>query len=289
MFELGFQGWMLHCFVVLFTFLTQDTSWIIMQVWLATMLGLSLAQACLCRYFSHEKATSARRLRQAGWVHTFLTSFVGITWGLGAVWVSHGSFDSLLIFTLALGGTALGTVSAQHSVMRSCLASIWTSIPLLAVAHLSHADPVTGKANAAMMVLYGMVLTFLAVRMSRFLVANRVLSEDLRKRVRQVTRISKAYQGEFTRAEDANLAKSRFLAHASHDLRQPVHAIGMLTANLQETGLTKIQRKMVEDIDRSVRALSRLFRSLLDLSALDVGNVVVHPEPVELGALLNRS
>lgn len=288
LFDLGFQGWLTHCFVVSFTFLTQDTSLFAMQVWLATMLSLSLALAFLCRYIAGSNAISASRLRSAGWVHTILTTIVGITWGAGAIWVSHGSFDSLLIFTLALGGTALGAVSAQHSVMRSCLASIWTSVPLLAFAHLAHPDPVTGKANAAMMLLYGLVLTFLAFRMWRFLIANKLLSEDLKKRIRQVTRISNAYQREHQRAEEANLAKSRFLAHASHDLRQPVHAIGMLAANLHEARLTREQRTMVEDIDRSVSALSRLFRSLLDLSALDVGKIVARPIPVELGPLLEQ-
>ena len=233
LFDLGFQGWMTHCLVVIFTFLTQDTSQTKLQFWLGAMLGLSIAQALLCRRFASNRPNSTRAFQRAGWVHTALTTLVGINWGMGAIWVSHGNFDALLIYTLVLGGTALGTVSAQHSVLRSCMASIWTSIPLLAMAHLSHSNPVAARANAAMMLLFGMILTFLAFRMARFLASNRSLSGDLRRRIHQITRISKAYQAERRRADEANLAKSRFLAHASHDLRQPVHALGSRAANLQ--------------------------------------------------------
>ncbi|MBK8374676.1 MAG: hypothetical protein IPL18_07255 [Sphingomonadales bacterium] len=55
-------------------------------------------------------------------------------------------------------------------------------------------------------------------------------------------------------ADEANFAKSRFLAQASHDLRQPLHAISLFTTSLQETGLNKPQRQIVERIDRALQS-----------------------------------
>ncbi len=91
-----------------------------------------------------------------------------------------------------------------------------------------------------------------------------------------------AYQA----ASAANLAKSRFLAQASHDLRQPVHAISLFTACLRDTDIGSDEREMVENIDRSLHGVARLFRSLLDVATLDSGKVSPKMEVVELGPLL---
>ncbi|WP_099050786.1 hybrid sensor histidine kinase/response regulator [Pararhizobium polonicum] len=89
-----------------------------------------------------------------------------------------------------------------------------------------------------------------------------------------------------TLAHEANLAKSRFLAQASHDLRQPIHAISLFTACLRDAGLGREERQMVENIDRSLQSLSHLFRSLLDISTLDSGKVIPKMEAVSIGALI---
>lgn len=87
-------------------------------------------------------------------------------------------------------------------------------------------------------------------------------------------------------ADAANLAKSRFLAQASHDLRQPVHAIGLLTNCLRDAGLRPSEREMVESIELSLHTVRRMFRSLLDTATLDSGKVIPKPQPVALGPLM---
>ena len=77
------------------------------------------------------------------------------------------------------------------------------------------------------------------------------------------------------RAEQANLAKSQFLAAASHDLRQPLHALGLFSASLESIRLDDEGRAVVARIQDSVGALESLFDALLDVSKLDAG--VVHP------------
>ncbi|MGO3552848.1 histidine kinase dimerization/phospho-acceptor domain-containing protein, partial [Pseudomonas helleri] len=72
----------------------------------------------------------------------------------------------------------------------------------------------------------------------------------------------------------ANLEKSRFLAQASHDLRQPIHSIGLFTACLREARLGDDEQRLVDSIDRSLLNVSQLFRSILDLYTLDNGRVL---------------
>lgn len=90
-----------------------------------------------------------------------------------------------------------------------------------------------------------------------------------------------------SQAVQANQTKSRFLAQASHDLRQPIHAISLFTACLRDTGLSTEQHQMVDNIDRSVHSVSGLFRSLLDISTLESGKVQPHPRPVAIGPLID--
>ncbi|WP_421548657.1 hybrid sensor histidine kinase/response regulator [Pseudomonas sp. QD4] len=84
----------------------------------------------------------------------------------------------------------------------------------------------------------------------------------------------------------ANLEKSRFLAQASHDLRQPIHSIGLFTACLREANLGVDERRLVDNIDRSLLNVSQLFRSILDLYTLDNGRVLPKYETVHLGQFL---
>lgn len=89
-------------------------------------------------------------------------------------------------------------------------------------------------------------------------------------------------------AEQANAAKTRFLAAASHDLRQPIHALGLLFATLAERVRDEGSAPVLKQIDGAIDAIDSMLNSLLDISKLDAG--VVRPEvgPVDLGALLER-
>ncbi len=71
--------------------------------------------------------------------------------------------------------------------------------------------------------------------------------------------------------ELANLAKSRFLAAASHDLRQPLHALGLFVAQLRGHMKSAEGGRLVERIDAAVAAMNELFNALLDISKLDAG------------------
>ncbi|MBI6578031.1 hybrid sensor histidine kinase/response regulator [Pseudomonas viridiflava] len=84
----------------------------------------------------------------------------------------------------------------------------------------------------------------------------------------------------------ANQEKERFLAQASHDLRQPIHSIGMFTACLRSSPLGDYERQLVDNIDRSLHNVSQLFRSILDIYTLDSGKVSAKSEVVHLGEML---
>lgn len=91
----------------------------------------------------------------------------------------------------------------------------------------------------------------------------------------------------YEREQEASLSKSRFLAQASHDLRQPIHAISLFTACLRDAKLGVEELQLVENIDRSLQSVSRLFKSLLDISTLDSGKVRPRFEPVSIHDIID--
>jgi signal transduction histidine kinase len=88
--------------------------------------------------------------------------------------------------------------------------------------------------------------------------------------------------------EIAGRQKSRFLAAASHDLRQPLHALSLYTAALKLKAASGATGEIVAHIDTAVDSLSALVESLLDISRLDAGVVQVEAQSVSVLALLQR-
>jgi PAS domain S-box-containing protein len=87
-------------------------------------------------------------------------------------------------------------------------------------------------------------------------------------------------------AEAATRAKSRFLAAASHDLRQPISAIGLYNDALALSGLNEGQKRMSLNLTRSVESLGEMLNELLDIAKLDAGKLVPQPAVIQSGELL---
>lgn len=239
-------------------------------------------------YIVNARSKSFRTLKLGGWFHSILTLGAGVTWGWGAILSASLDAERFLIYTLALGGTALGVVSSQHSVLRSALLSIWSSLLLLAVAHLTSSELEGGWMTPTMMLVYGLVLTVMTARMHRFVSANHQLASQLRQRVRVEEQLTEKYFKEQQSATSANLAKSRFLAHASHDLRQPVQAIAVLAQNLETEDSDEHKQDLVKGLKSSVSSLAGLLKSLLDLSALDLGKIEPKVETLSINTLFEK-
>lgn len=89
-------------------------------------------------------------------------------------------------------------------------------------------------------------------------------------------------------AERANLAKSRFLAAASHDLRQPLHALGLFLSELAEQPLDVRSRQLTGRLAASTEAMEGLLDSLLDISRLDAGLLTPRPAVFDMHAKLEH-
>jgi len=107
---------------------------------------------------------------------------------------------------------------------------------------------------------------------------------ELEKRIREATADLAAKKD---MAERANHAKSRFFAAASHDLRQPLHALSLFVAALKARNQQPEAQTLIDNIEASTAAMELLFNALLDISRLDAGTIEAHPVHFPLQKMLD--
>ncbi|HEY2394603.1 MAG TPA: ATP-binding protein [Rudaea sp.] len=111
------------------------------------------------------------------------------------------------------------------------------------------------------------------------------LQADARELEARIEEATRALVVQKDAAEKATRAKSRFIAAASHDLRQPLHAIGLFSSALQRRVQGADLQTVAADLAQAVGIMERLFNSLLDISRLDAGALGVSPRAFALDRL----
>lgn len=100
-------------------------------------------------------------------------------------------------------------------------------------------------------------------------------------------RLAEDYRLAKEQAEAALQAKNRFLTTASHDLRQPVHAMGFLIESISRRNRDLLLSPALNDLRQSVQSVTQMFNSLLDLSRIESGAQPVNPQIVALDPMMN--
>jgi signal transduction histidine kinase/CheY-like chemotaxis protein len=190
--------------------------------------------------------------------------------------------DLQYIYTLVLLGRSAGAISTSGSSV-----SVYATWVALVGAPLATAWAWQGNVEGAVLAAMVVLLFFLLMasvrdqsRMLYRLVQVALENEQLAESVRI----------ERDRARAASDSKTRFFAAASHDLRQPLHALSINTTTLEVLARRQGDPMMIElsqSIGRALRQSNSLLDSLLDISRLEANVVQVHRRPVQASALLH--
>ena len=251
---------------------------------LVLWLALIVASACF-RFiiFAVYRRYGSRTPATGPWGPLFWLGSLtaGFVWGTLPVVLHHQlPAEYLLLLATVFAGMVAVTASAGSVYLPSFYAfAIPLITPLILILLLSERD--TLLLTGALLLLFAGVCTALAMRGHR-------QYQALHLAQYRNTQLTQRVLEEKSHAEQAVVARDRFIAAASHDLRQPLHAIGLLIGSLRVRDSNKARRAIINDLQRSADALSELLHGLLDLSRLDAGVITPAPQRFDARILLQR-
>lgn len=216
------------------------------------------------------------------------STVAGALWGTaGVLWFAPADPGHQALLIVCLFGVILGGINLTALYKPSFYGFVLPALLPLTARVAAEANQVHAFIAAVMLVVVAFILRFghnLNGLMTQS-IAIRYENIDLIAELQaQTTAADRAR----ATAEAANRGKTQFLAAASHDLRQPLHAMGLFAAALSARAHDVHVRKLVGSINASVEALERLFSALMDISKLDAGAVAPKRTAFPLAPVLER-
>lgn len=199
----------------------------------------------------------------------------GIIWGAaGYLFFTPESTTHIAFLVILLFGMATGGINA--------LSSLWSAYAALAIPMLLPlAYQLFNSAGEKSNYLGLIVLIFLLVMLGISLWAYYVISNSLSIRYENIG-LLKDLEKEKELALKASKDKSKFFAATNHDLRQPVHAITLLSSALSQEVSTDKGKEILTRINSANGVLLELLNSLLEISRLDAKIIKPDIKPIEL-------
>jgi signal transduction histidine kinase/CheY-like chemotaxis protein len=249
-------------------------------IFLAIMFVQSVARLILYHVFARVARQSEDWRPWAFWFT--LGAFAGgATIGCGSIWMVAAQHTELQLIALLLIFAVTGGAVGSFGSYPPAFFTFFTAVSAVPIVWLLLQRDGLHITIGALFVLWFLAVAEQARR------AGSQFAESIRLRLERANLVEDLRR-EKVLAEEANVAKSRFLAAASHDLRQPVHALSVLVGALRSHQMDVKARGLLDHIDGSVRALSGLFGGLLDISRLDAGIVEVHRTSFAIEPLIER-
>ena len=231
------------------------------RIWLIYMFVATVIRTFTTGRLDHQASQIGNPQVNLNWV-TLGVGLIGLGWGLG--WwllVPDLSMENRLLYLYITTGGMFNSMFA-YCVYWPAFFSF--TVPIMVPAILTVLTPhplFHWTVSAGLFALF-----FYVVKISRN------FSQSYETSLRLRLRNEKLYQ-ELTTERDAsvaaNTAKSSFIASASHDLRQPMHAVNIYLDSLQMDKIPAAEQQTIQKIKSSITTLNEMFESLLNISKLD--------------------
>lgn len=211
---------------------------------------------------------------------------MGLTWGgLGLVVLQADNDDSIIYAIAIISTVSSGALGLGAPLLRAYLAYLACAMGGVVVAVVLSGGALVWP--ALLLCSIYLALTCLQAgtsdRATRRSIALKLDNQRLVTELRAESARAHAAQHA---AERADQDKSRFLAAASHDLRQPLHAMGLFLEALQRSPLSEHQRTVLGHAHAASSAAAEMLSTLLDYSRLEAGVVTVRSEAFAVQPLL---
>ena len=191
------------------------------------------------------------------------------------------------LLTTVLCCWCAGSISTSSSLPRAFLAFMLPFMGQIIAAWLM-TDAPGGTYIAGLMGVFAVYVLLFGRDNGRQIAATLSIQRENAGLIEDLRREREEANAARERAEVASRSKSRFLAAASHDLRQPLHALSLYSAALSQAAREPRTIGIARNIEVTVESLDNLFEALLDLSRLDAGVIVPDRRAVNVRTLFER-
>jgi two-component system, sensor histidine kinase len=256
--------------------------------WTVAFALLWIGRALLARAYA--RAAPADDAASRRWIKPWNAGTLasGCLWGAAAwLFYGHGQVLHQLALVLVVYSFCVGSIPLLASQQRVFIAFIALAFVPTIVRIATFGGPGSLALAGVMLLIFAMTARLGRNYRSSFddLVVLKARTQALLEQLRLEKAAADAARRE---AELASRAKTQFFAAASHDLRQPLHALGLFAEALRGKSQDVEVTQLVHSINASVDALEGLFSELLDITRIDSGGVDVRPVDFKLDDVLRR-
>lgn len=275
------------CILATTLFFWNQTHNIWLFVWTIVMLLLMVFRVLHARYLPSLEQLATRESRWSDWF-TIYSLGAGICWGAVPFLFVSGVKSELIFVTMIHCALISGAVlSLSYDLRHYAAYAGMIALPL--AAYNFTADYSGAQTISILIVIYLIVNIFFARNVNLSSRTSLYLRYQNVKLIEQLRDQAMALTEEKNNAERANAEKTRFLAAASHDLRQPLHSLGLFLGAMDSHVDNHEGRDLLNKSTKSLQSLDELFSSLLDISKLDAGAIDISPLHFRIMEVLNDS
>jgi signal transduction histidine kinase len=256
----------------------------IFLTWSALTIGMEILRARYAAAVLTRGVDSDPKRTHA--VFVILAALSGAAIGVGAILfmpripVLDQALFGATLFAIPAAGVAVSQ-SSRYIFAAYAVSILLPALPTWAVLH-----PTQALGVGALTVLFCAVLVLVAADGEKLLLRSVAIRHERDRLVLDLEASNAYVRAAMARAEQSAQARARVLAAASHDLRQPLHALSVYSAVLAARPDPETLSEVSRNIDQIVRSLGSLLNGLLDLSRLSAGYYVPERQTVALERLV---
>jgi signal transduction histidine kinase len=256
-------------------------------VWFGLIIGLAISRVLICRRVEQRLAHSTVPVLYRNELMLYFSSLLStLVVGSGYWWIAVGS-DERVIFAVVLLtliyaiGTTINSSIQYRGFIWLLVANLGQGIIFL----LLVMEPADTESGVAMLAIAILLSEFGKRNAAVFNDSIRIRQENREQNIR-LEKDKLIVEKSLNVARKANEEKNRFMAAASHDLRQPLHAMTLFLGSLRHTVTDSRTHELLDKIDETSTILHEQFNSLLDLSKFDAGVVTADESRFRLDLML---
>lgn len=282
------------CVWMMYTIVQPMALWIWLAIHIATLGGIFISLRT-----GMDKADDP--YTKARWLMVCMAG-IGITWG-SLVWVCllFGKPEAMVYTTAIVGGITSGALGLGGALFPAYLAYLLPSVGMVGLGFAVLGGPVFTPLVFLTTLYFGFTCVLarnaeeaiyqsILLQLENTGLVHRLRLESAQSQQALQTAQTAKLDAEKaqTLAELANADKSKFLAAASHDLRQPLHAMGLFLEALSRSDMSAQQLTVLDHAHSASTAASEMLTTLLDFSRLEAGVVKSQPKAFLLQPMISK-